>query len=370
MGDSRPRSARAAYLAMIEVAGDDFERFGPWQCWASRHSLRSAAEGGILPDVFVQRMEDDLEFSWGDRVQPGAHAASFVFEDGLERASVDAVAECFRSALEWFLFQQESNEAEWVNELRERWGEIGHRPAGLSALSWYLDSGPEPKSLTQKFLGSHDKLKRPLSFTNEVWLGNLAPEVAMFGDLSPDISGDAAAVLLSEYFNARSDCGQTDLLSEISMDVPAWTASSPWHNGYALALDVLDEIEPEPEASMTKLDHILKLLGIRVREVKLGETGPRGVALSGGDLQATILINLDDVRNSSRGGRRFTLAHELCHILFDRSRARSFGTQQHALGISVNRAACQRIRGHAADAAPESQIAGDRGFGGTKASYR
>ena len=84
------------------------------------------------------------------------------------------------------------------------------------------------------------------------------------------------------------------------MDVPAWTASSPWHNGYALALDVLDEIDPEPEASMTKLDHILKLLGVRVREVKLGETGQRGVALAGGDLQATILINLDDVRNSSR----------------------------------------------------------------------
>ena len=77
LGDSRPRSARAAYLAMVESAGDDFERFRPWQCWANRHSLRSASHGGILPDVFVQRMDDDLEFSWGDRVQPGADAASF-----------------------------------------------------------------------------------------------------------------------------------------------------------------------------------------------------------------------------------------------------------------------------------------------------
>ena len=77
LGDSRPRSARAAYLAMLESAGDDFDRFSPWQNWAKRHSLRSAAEGGILPDVFFQRIEDDIELSWGDRVQPGAETAAY-----------------------------------------------------------------------------------------------------------------------------------------------------------------------------------------------------------------------------------------------------------------------------------------------------
>ena len=323
LGDGTPRSARAAYLAMVESAGYDLERFGPWQCWASRHALRSAAAGGILPDVFMQRMDDDLEFSWGDRIQPGATAASFVVGDGVARVSVDAVAECLRSALQWFLVQQSSNAAPWVHELRERWKEIGDKPAELPALCWYLDSSPEPKDLTKKFLGALERLKRSLSSVNESWWGSLSPEVAMFGDLSPDISDDAAAVLLGEYFNALGDGGQTGLLSDLTSDVPAWTASSPWDNGYALALDVLDEIDPEPNAPMTHIAHMLELLGIRVREINLGEQGPRGVALAGGDLQASILINLDDWRNSSRGGRRFTLAHELCHILFDRSSARA-----------------------------------------------
>ena len=325
LGDSRPRSARGAYLAMVESAGDDLERFCPWQYWANRHSIRSASAGGILPDVFVQRMGDDLEFSWGDRVQPGAMAASFVVEDGLARASVDSVAECLRSALQWFLLQEQFSEAPWMHELRQRWEEMGHGhgPAGPSALSWYLDSSPEPGGLMKKFLGALDGLNRQLTLAADPWLGRLSPEIAMFGDLSPEISSDAAAILLGEYFNARSNAEHEDLLSELSRDIPAWAASSPWHDGYALARDVLDEIDPEPDASMTHLDRMLEMLGVRVRKVNLGERGPRGVALAGDDLRPTILINLDDVRNSSRGGRRFTLAHELCHILFDRSSARA-----------------------------------------------
>ncbi len=143
----------------------------------------------------------------------------------------------------------------------------------------------------------------------------------MFGDLSPNISSEAAATLLGEYFHARERGEDSRVLSDLASEIPAWTASSPWHNGYALALDVLDEIDPEPDASMTNVERMLELLGVRIRNVHLGEQGPRGVALAGGDLRATIMINLDDLRNSARG-RRFTLAHELCHILFDRSRAR------------------------------------------------
>ena len=321
LGDSRPRSARGAYLSILESAGDDFERFPPWQHWAKRHSLRTASEGGILPDVFVQRIEDDVELSWGDRVQPGAGAATFVVEDGVARTSVNAVAGALYSAVEWFFEQQEPNAAPWAHELRSRWEETSRRPAGISALSWYLDSHPEPNALTQKFLIALKKLGQPLSLPEEPWWGNLSPEIAMFGDLSPKISSDAAVVLLAEYFRAQTNIGDSGKLSELLSDVPAWTTSSPWHNGYSLALEILEEIDPEPEASVTRIECMLENLGVWVINVNLGEQGPRGVALAGGDLQPTILINLDNSRNLFRG-RRFTLAHELCHILFDRSHAR------------------------------------------------
>ena len=321
LGDSRPRSARAAYLAMLESAGDDFDRFSPWQNWAKRHSLRSAAEGGILPDVFFQRIEDDIELSWGDRVQPGAETAAFIMEDGLARASVDDVANALFSAVEWFLKQDEVKESHWGSALTTHWREISSKPAGISALSWYLDSSPEAQSLTEKFKNALDELRKPLSLTEKSWWGNLSPEVAMFGDLSPNISQEAAVSLLVEYFDALTETANLDELEKLVSEEPAWTTSFPWQNGYSLALDVLDGIDPEPEAPVTLIDNILKNLGVFVKDVHLGEEGPRGVALAGKNLKPTILANLDHLTNQYQG-KRFTLAHELCHILFDQKHAR------------------------------------------------
>ena len=79
---------------------------------------------------------------------------------------------------------------------------------------------------------------------------------------------------------------------------------------------------PDPDSAMTQVEVMLDALGVAVRDVDLGEQGPRGVALAGRDLRATILVNRDNLKNRFRG-RRFTLAHELCHILFDQGRARS-----------------------------------------------
>ncbi len=321
VGDSRPRSARAAYLAMLESAGDDLDRFLCWQEWAERHALRAASEGGILPDVFFQRMEDEIEFSWGDRVQPGADPARFIVEDGIARAPVDVVARTFYDAVEWFCAQEQVCGSEWETELRRQWRETRALPAE-TALSWFLDSSPKPGSLTKTFkkaIRAHAELPE---LSGRCWLGNLAPEVAMFGDLAPDISKEAAANLLAEYFNAKTNGGMSASLAERFSDEPAWSTSSPWHNGYSCALDVLDDLDPNPKSATTNIDAILDALGVTVKNVGLGEQGPRGVAFAGRDLQPTILVNEDDSKNKYRG-RRFTLAHELCHILFDRSRARS-----------------------------------------------
>ena len=54
----------------------------------------------------------------------------------------------------------------------------------------------------------------------------------------------------------------------------------------------------------------------------LGRTGPRGAAIAGDDLAPIIVINTDHPMNRAESGRRFTMAHELCHLLHDRDRAR------------------------------------------------
>ena len=105
---------------------------------------------------------------------------------------------------------------------------------------------------------------------NECWLRTLSPAVAMFGALEPNISDSAVAKLLAEYFNAQADTGVSEKLLELISEEPAWSTSSPWDNGYSLALGVLDEVEPDTSSASTRIEILLEDLGILVKNVKLG----------------------------------------------------------------------------------------------------
>lgn len=319
-GDRRPRWARLAYLAMIERAGDT-ERFRRWQEWAGRHALRAAAEGGIVPDIFFQRVGDEMELTWGDRLQPGGEAATFLVEDGVARVPVDDIARALSEAVDWFFAQPGIAIAPWTGVCVAAWRAIEDRCFGLEPFHWYLDSQSAAGPLSTKLFRGLEALGKDLPEIAVPWLGTLAPEIAMFGDLTPQVSQEAAVTLLTEFYNARSEEPEPQALSDLVSDEPAWASTSPYENGYSLALDVLDEADPDVAAAWTNLEAVLASLSISVRNVQLGAEGPRGVALAGEGLRPTILVNTDHPMN--RGlGRRFTEAHELCHILFDRHRAR------------------------------------------------
>lgn len=320
-GGSTKRSARGLYLSMIEAAGDDPQRFADWQTWAERHALRTAAEGGILPDLFFQRIGDDMEISWGDRVDPGTEATAFLIEDGVSRVSISAFGLAFSGAIDALLADPMIAEQEWAAEICRRWTSIAAE-VERSALPWYLDAQELSGPLATRVLTVFEREGVPLaSNDNGRWMGELSPPVAMFGDVSPRMSEQGVALLLGEYIAAQGAYDETDA-DRLSEDDPAWAASSPWDSGYGLALDILDEADPSPRSSKTQLERLLVDLGIRLRMVALSSDGPRGVALAGVGLAPTIIVNEDHISNEGQG-RRFTIAHELCHILFDRGRART-----------------------------------------------
>lgn len=320
-GDSRPRWARLAYLSMLAGAGDDLNRFGPWQDWASRHALRSAAQGGIVPDIFFHRQGDEIELSWGDRVQPGAEAASFNFEDGVARVSVDAFATVIRHAVDWFCNAVQGDGHPWVADLASIWTEARSDGSRLSALNWFLDGRANPGPLSRLLMEGLHGLGRPMPAPPVDWWGTLSPEVAMFGALAPQISQKAASAILSAYFDASTDEVEPDRLVELRHDDPAWMAVSPWASGYSLAEDLLEQADPAPSAERTELEQLVSSLGIVVVDAHLDAVGPRGVAIAGENIRPTILVNVDHPAYTGVG-RRFTIGHELCHILHDRERAR------------------------------------------------
>ena len=38
-----------------------------WHDWWQRHSLLACRDGGLLPALYIRRLQDGIEFSWGDR---------------------------------------------------------------------------------------------------------------------------------------------------------------------------------------------------------------------------------------------------------------------------------------------------------------
>ena len=60
-------AAIACRHALNWTAADDPNGEENWcntQAWYQRHGIRSAATGGIFPDLFIRRFADDIELSW------------------------------------------------------------------------------------------------------------------------------------------------------------------------------------------------------------------------------------------------------------------------------------------------------------------
>ena len=67
---------------------------------------------------------------------------------------------------------------------------------------------------------------------------------------------------------------------------------------------------------------LVQELGIKVIDLELSDEDIRGVSIAGQDHRPGIVVNTLHHRNAHPFGLRFTLAHELCHVLFDREEGR------------------------------------------------
>jgi Zn-dependent peptidase ImmA (M78 family) len=144
---------------------------------------------------------------------------------------------------------------------------------------------------------------------------------------------------------ARSNGHEPEILISHVKEIPAWNSVAPWDEGYGLARDILDELDPRPDSEKTEIETIIRTLGIKTVDENFGVDGPRGVAIAGPGYSPTILINCEHLMNTEPSGIRFTLAHELCHLLFDREKARPI---VHASTPWAERAVEQRANAFAA----------------------
>ena len=262
---ARLSTARSAYLSVLETRGDESAVFGPWQDWAARHGLRWAADGGVVPDVFLRRLGDDMEFSWGDRWQRGGEAAEFVLEPGVSHTPVASVGDAVDKALRWAAALPAFRGRAWLTAFRADERRRTKAGQGDSWLAWHLDGTAEPGPLTELFRrvrsaasGAADPAFRDVE--DAVYLNRLSPAAAMFGAVSPRISDEAATKLLALTAEAYEIGNLNSPVEKLARYSPAWRVRSPWDDGYQLARDFLDEAGAMPAGLFVDLDELLKAL--------------------------------------------------------------------------------------------------------------
>ncbi len=149
-----------------------------------------------------------------------------------------------------------------------------------------------------------------------------SPAVAMFGGVSPEL-GFADVERLRDSLVSAHGGRDSDRLAALVSDREGEPLGVPYRDGQRFATDLLDQIEfPRPGEDCINIEAICDHLGIGVADLRLETDSIRGAAFAGEGFSPRVLVNPTHPFNGNESGRRFTLAHELCHVLFDRAHAR------------------------------------------------
>ena len=292
------------------------------QSWWRRHALRAADSSALFPDLYFRRVADDIEMSWIDR-QP-LHAPDgfeLTLSPGYATLPIDSVARPLWQFIKWGISTAKVNCAEdqdALDKLRARFTTLARTPL---------------RELELRHIGAHlevllEKARKTTGLKSDVSclkgipaIESLDSAVLMFGGLNVDIE-EGDVLRLTEFLATHKGGKDSTALASLCSDPPSTPWTPPHVEGYELADELRDQLGIEQSVAFIDIADVLTKLDVKVVEAHLKITSIRGVAIAGNDFSPAILINMASAFNFNEEGRRFTLAHELCHILFDRTRAR------------------------------------------------
>lgn len=292
------------------------------QGWWGRHALRAADPSALYPDLCLRRLGDDIEISWAGR-QPVHAPEGFALTSppGYALFEVAAVAVPLWHFLEWALRTAPGVTAmdhDAINSMRQRFVQLKQTPLEALELKYLSD---QVQALLQSARATVGLQDLSVLVRDVPAIAELDPAVLMFGGLNPRI-GNKDAVQLIRFLESCQNGTETKDLAML-VDDRSWShAMAPYEEGYDLAEEVREEIGVSVAERDVDVHRILNDLGVKIEEVSLDTDSVRGVAIAGPGFAPAILVNMNSVFNQTLAGRKFTLAHELCHILFDRTRAR------------------------------------------------
>ena len=326
-------SGMETWLPLGQLADDEnvFAHVTDRYDWQLRHGLRAARDGGVFPGLYLRRLRDRVEVSWKNTRIPGAAEVDFLTGHGHVHLEPSRVAEPLfavtSEAVTWLRHQlpesarladlQASAErlrsadrtdqrVSWLAGLRTKAGDV--------ARSWqYLRdrfvTWPDPDAFRQTFI--------PTPSRSNLIVEGSCEAALLFGTTNPELGDDDAELLARLLLEQYRSVAPTLGLDRHARREPVDPFLSPWRQGYELALDLHEELEVERDG-WVDVHAVFADLGIETREVVMDDQSIRAASFASPQHIPTTAVNQNSHYWGSSGADRFTLAHELCHLLFDR----------------------------------------------------
>ena len=346
-GDTAWKSLHATRFPPPAIEDDEEQASqweSAWQAWWFRHAIHTAREGGLFPDVVFRRFRDSIEVSWGPTRTQGMpfHYEFMESAAGASRLPPRSVASPLHEVL--------SDAGEYLSSLANESSRIGDFPRiealsrNLQALGdpaghhdrrlmWLAGLGtdePTVRAGWQRAVNSLSDLadapRRAMLEVSEspLVVTGSSQAALMFGSLAPDVTEQDVLHLARTMVDLHSPGGDPEAMREICHAAPVEEPVSPaWSQGYELADELHRHFRGEfADGGSADVEGLIERLGIRVETLELSDERVRGVSIAGPRHRPGIIVNSHHAANRHPAGCRFTLAHELCHLLFDREAGR------------------------------------------------
>lgn len=305
--------------------------------WTTRHSLQFQRDGGLFPDIWIRRRADDAEVSWGTGIPMGApRGFQFVNGDGSAILPPGLIAEPLYLVLDEATRHLSAMVpgSERLIALRvriERLTDAARRDERVGILAGL---GGEPAAWKERWARFMGELGRRFAKDRglverlfgpppgmALYVSGACRGALMFGSASPQLDEEdvySLATLLLQHATRNRGADKLATAQDAAGRIVEG-GGTPWTQGYALAAEWADKTKlPCKGETWVDVEGHLKAQGVDVQNIRLRDASIGAVAVAAEGCRPLVAINECNPRNGFPTGRRFTLAHELCHLLHDR----------------------------------------------------
>jgi Zn-dependent peptidase ImmA (M78 family) len=311
-------------VAELSVESDDEQNdqlLDVRDAFVRSHSVRAGTGGGLMPDIYFARDGDRVSVAWSTPDDAGD--AAFHHHRSEVDLPVGAFLAAVRGLVTWCVERLTAAAAEAARADIERlaaWLEQLDTPnAARAALSGYvgvpsalLDSALAGRAFEEVFELPTDWLEHGSAFD-----ASRSGAAIVFRALSPVLSASEVVAILDRLRQYPAVPRADENIERLRRAMPAVSGVRlDYQVGCKLAIGVRRHIG-NPDRFLD-IELLLQDWGVVIDALPIADVQTDGGCVWDSHHGPVIMLNPNSARTASEWGRRMVLAHELCHLVYDR----------------------------------------------------